>query len=269
MKPSLILGFIVCILFSCLFASAQHQSAGVLGEFPDTPNNGGFTQTQQIPSDNNGGFTSDIVSQQEIVPNQPVSGNAGSNSWGTPGSSYLTQKPTDYGQLSDTGTAPGFGAQTPAGGQSGPNGLWIVDSTGLNRYPEMSVPLNGYAREEITPSVEGQITIEEMYPDGKVRTFGMGYVRSYHVYKMWFFGDVPGTHMIRYNINGYYSNIVRFYVQGSASQGQTNPVAGVGSTVSRTGSTIIRSGGSYGSSSSGYSSMSSSEGSMSISSSFG
>lgn len=97
-------------------------------------------------------------------------------------------------------------------GQKGPNGLWIVDLAGLNHYPEMSIPRYGYAREEITPGMEGNITIEQMDPVGKVRTFGMGYVRPYHVYKMWFYGDVPGTHMIRYNINGYYSNIVRFYI---------------------------------------------------------
>jgi putative hemolysin len=56
-----------------------------------------------------------------------------------------------------------------------------------------------------------------------VRTYGLGYVRPYHIYKMWFYGDVPGTHMIRYNINGYYSNIVRFYVQGNVIQGASKP----------------------------------------------
>lgn len=253
---------VVCVLFSCLLACAEPMP---LGQMPDNSDDGGYTLLQQQQTDTDGGFTRETISQQEFVSNQLVPGNTGSNSWGTQGSGYLTQKPTDYGQLSDTGTAPGFSTQAPAGSQSGPNGLWIVDATGLNRYPEMSIPLNGYAREEITPSVEGQITIEEMYPDGKVRTFGMGYVRPYHVYKMWFFGDVPGTHMIRYNINGYYSNIVRFYVQGGASQSPTNPVVGVGSTVSRSGSTIRQSGGSY---SSGYSSTSSG-GSMSISTSFG
>ena len=119
--------------------------------------------------------------------------------------------------------------------------------------------------------MEGQITIEEMYPNGEIRTFGMGYVRPYHVYKMWFYGDVPGTHMIRYNINGYYSNIVRFYVQSGANQGPANqgvPSQGVstGTSIVRSGNTISRSSGSY---SSGYSSTSSSGGSMSISTSFG
>lgn len=160
---------------------------------------------------------------------------------------------------------PGIDTQMPDG-QKGPNGLWIVDLAGLNHYPEMSIPRYGYAREEITPGMEGNITIEQMDPVGKVRTFGMGYVRPYHVYKMWFYGDVPGTHMIRYNINGYYSNIVRFYILEGQGQSMSNPVAISGSTGPRTGSNVVRSGGSYSSSSS---SMSMSGGSMRISTSFG
>jgi len=274
MRSVMLTSLFVCVLFSCLFASAQNykMAAGAAG-----PNAGGFTEeiTQESSFDmpvqmgvpdasNNRSFKG-----ENVAPQGSVSSNAGNDSWSTPGSSYLVQKPADYGQLSDTSTTPGFNATTTSGIPQGPNILWIVDSTGLNRYPEMSIPLNGYAWVEITPSSEGQITIEEMYPDGKVHTYGMGYVRPYHVYKMWFYGDVPGTHMWRYNINGYYSNIIRFYVQGSGDQGGSKPVAGVGATVSRTGSTIVRRGGSYSSSSSGYSSMSSSGGSMSVSTSFG
>lgn len=264
---------VLCLcLLACALSLVTMINVDAMGQFPDENDNGGLTSDagrvfgQQVPSDNDGGFTSETVYQQQMVQSQPVSSTSGSNSWETPGSSFLTQKPGDFGQLTETGTAPGFSAQTPAGSQPGPNGLWIVDATGLNRYPEMSIPLFGYAREEITPSVEGQITIEEMYPDGKIRTFGMGYVRPYHVYKMWFHGDVPGTHMIRYNINGYYSNIVRFYVQAAANQVPANQGVSTGPSVVRSGNTIIRSSGSYGS---GYSSTSSSSGSMSISTSFG
>jgi hypothetical protein len=229
----------------------------------DKPNNGGVT-SEQNPSDNV--FAEETISQQQYVLSQPAPSNNGGNSWETPGSSFLTQKPGDFGQLTETGTAPGFSAQMSAGSQPGPNAFWIVDATGLNRYPEMSIPLFGYSRLEITPSVEGQITIEEMYPDGKLHTYGIGYVRPYHVYKMWFYGEVPGTHMIRYNINGYYSNIIRFYVQAAANQGAANQGVSTGTSVVRSGNTIIRSSGSYGS---GYSSTSSSSGSMSISTSFG
>ena len=206
------------ILCSANLVDAQNE----LGQVPDSSNDGGYTQ--QFPSDNDAGFTRETVFQQDFVSSQPVS--SGRNSWATPGDNYLTQKPSDFDQLSETGTVPGFDTQMPAG-QQGPNGLWIVDPTGLNRYPEMNIPLYGYVREELTPGVEGQITIEEMYPDGKVRTYGLGYVRPYHVYKMWFYGDVPGTHMVRYNINGYFSNIVRFYVQGNAIQGRSKPVYSV------------------------------------------
>jgi hypothetical protein len=257
------------VLLLCIFILAGLMSTafGIIGQQLNPSNNdGGFTSESgpwafdQVPtSDNDGGFTQETVYQQQFTPSQPTSGN--SNSWATPGS-FLTQKPEDFGQLTETGTSPGFNAQTGGNSQGGPNGLWIVDSTGLNRYPEMSIPLNGYAREEITPSVEGQISIEEMYPSGEVRTFGMGYVKPYHVYKMWFHADVPGTHMVRYNVNGYYSNIVRFYVQGNGNQGAPSQGVSTGTQVMRSGNSITRSG-------TGYSSTHISGGSMSISTSFG
>ena len=100
--------------------------------------------------------------------------------------------------------------------------------------------------EEIIPSMDGILTIEEMYPSGEVRTFNMGYVRAYYTYKMWFYGDQPGTHLVRYNVNGYYSNIIRFYVQGSRpSTFSTGPRTGTTysggrSMVSRSGTTVVR-----------------------------
>jgi hypothetical protein len=135
----------------------------------------------------------------------------------------------------------------------------------------MNLPLNGYARLEITPGVEGQITIEEMYPDGQVRSYGMGYVKPFHTYKMWFYADTSGTHKMRYNVNGYYSNILEFYVQGNGNgnqnqQGWSTPTQKTGATIGRSGSSIVRSSGFSGS---GYSSTSSSSGSMTISTSFG
>ena len=260
MKREYLLTMMFIILCLCFFLDTNAEDA-----YP-------IMQQQQQQNENGyGGDFTRIVTSEESYGQTPADswGNSKADSWGTPGSNtqggYTTQKPADYGQLTDTGTSPGFGGQVPQGSQSGPNGLWIVDSTGLNRYPSMSLPINGYADEELTPSMEGVLIVEELYPNGQVHTFDMGYVKPYHVYKMWFTADVPGTHKVRYSINGYHSNVVEFYVQGSASQSPTNPVAGVGSTVSRSGSTILRSGGSY---SSGYSSTSSG-GSMSISTSFG
>jgi len=265
MKRVYLLTMTFIILCLCLFVSSNAQDNRIMQQ----------QQQQQQQNEGSGGDFTRIVTSEESYGQTPADswGNSKADSWGTPGSNtqggYITQKPADYGQLTDKGTSPGFGGQVPQGSQPGPNGLWIVDSTGLNRYPSMSLPINGYADEELTPSMEGILTVEELYPNGQVRTFDMGYAKPYHVYKMWFTADVPGTHKVRYSINGYHSNVVEFYVQGSGSRDGSNPGVGVGSTVSRTGSTIIPSGGSYGSSSSGYSSMSSSEGSMSISSSFG
>lgn len=263
MTKILMRSFIFFTLFSALISVAAAQGVSLPLAIPDEPqprdtvSSQDYAITMSIPD------TRSTVFPQEVVPNPLVSN--GSNSWTTPEDDYSMQRPSDFDQLTETGTSPGFDTQMPDG-QKGPNDLWIVDLTGLNHYPEMSIPLYGYAREEITPGMEGNITIEQMDPVGKVRTFGMGYVRPYHVYKMWFYGDVPGTHMIRYNINGYYSNIVRFYILEGQGQSMSNPVALSGSTGTRTGNNVVRSGGSYSSSSS---SMSMSGGSMRISTSFG
>jgi hypothetical protein len=138
--------------------------------------------------------------------------------------------------------------------------MWIVDSTGLNRYPSMSIPLYGYAREELTPSQGGYVVVEEQYPNGKIETYNMGYVQPFHTYRLWFYGDVPGTHLMRYSVSGgQYSNTVKFFVQGGGYSEQpyyanhyVNHLGGYGDY-----------GGSYSSSSYG------SGGSMSLSTSFG
>ena len=78
MRAHMLSCVVVCALFSCLLAcTIPGQAADTLGQIPDSSNDGGYTPqySQEIPSDNNGGFTSDIVSQQEFLPNQPVSGN--------------------------------------------------------------------------------------------------------------------------------------------------------------------------------------------------
>lgn len=245
---------------------------------PEGGSGGGFTmQQQQNQNGGGGGFTSQssaITWMQTPVTSNSWGNPSGYNTWGNPSgyntlgasggydnswgqtgggyNTYSTQKPTDYGQMVDMGgTAGYYGQQMPASGQmTGHNSLWIVDVTGLNYYPSLSVPLYGYAREEITPSMEGYLTLEEMYPNGQVKTFSMGYVQPYHTYKMWFYADVPGTHLIRYNVNGYYSDIIRFYVQGGSAGGsyapttsRTTSVIGGGTTVRGSRSTTVSGGG--------------------------
>lgn len=211
----------------------------------DPSNEGGYTpQAQETSFDDYAGPANKAVHRQETDSNQAVTGGS---SWETPEGSYLTQRPEDYGKLIETGALPGSNIQATADEDT--NSLWIVDLAGFNRYPEITIPINGYVREEVIPSVGGQITIEDTCPDSTVRIYGMGYVKPYCVYKMWFYGDIPGTHTIRYSINGTYSNIIRFYVQGSQSQGASISEASSGSTTSIGGDKNFITGGSTGSSS--------------------
>ena len=223
------------------------------GEFPDPSNDGGYTK-QQFPSDNDGGFTSETVFQQNYVSDQPISNQPISNkpvskndlsSWETPEGSYLTQRPPDYDKLKDMGTVSGSDAQTTSAQDQ--NRLWIIDLAGFNRYPEINVPQNSYVKEEITPILEGQINLEEIRPDGEIRSYSMSYVYPRHVYNMWFYGDLSGTYTIRYNINGNPSNIVKFYVQGGQSQGSYTQEASLSTTTTSSANKVVRIGGATGS----------------------
>jgi len=236
---------------------------------------------QQSPQ--GGGFSSDFTRITITQPSyytqptsyQPASDSKGKNktdSWGTSSDStqsdYTTQRPADYGLLRDTGTSPGFSGPAQQTNQPAPNGLWITDSTGLKHYPSISLPIDGYIEEELTPGMAGNLTIEELYPNYQVHTFSMGYVQPFHVYKMWFTADIPGTHKVRYNVDGYYSNIVEFYVSAAEGQGKSKADTEESTTVPTTAGAATRIGGGY-SSRSGYSSTTSQGGSVSISTSYG
>jgi len=276
MKRLLLLAVFFIFLDSILFAQTYaddnpmaYQEQVVPIQQQQTPQGGGF----------GGDFTRITISQPSYSSQpsyrQPTSDPVRKNktdSWGTSSDTtqndYTTQRPADYGLLRDTGASPGFSGPAPQTNQPAPNGLWIVDSTGLKRYPSFSLPIDGYIEEELTPGMAGNLTIEELYPNGQVHTFSMGYVQPFHVYKMWFTADIPGTHKVRYNVDGYYSNIVEFYVSAAEGQGKSKADTEESTTVPTTADSTTRIGGSY-SSSSGYSSTTSQGGSVSISTSYG
>jgi len=286
MKRLLAMTFVV--LFFCFTVGTIAEDAGAQSIRQQQQDTGSdladwnMEQMQQAQQQNagfGGDFTRITVTQPSYYSqpslNRPTSDSGSKNktdSWGTSSDSiqtdYTTQRPADYGLFRDTGTSTGFSGPAPQTNQPAPNGLWIVDSTGLKRYPSFSLPLNGYIEEELTPGMEGNLTVEELYPNGQVHTFSMGYVQPFHVYKMWFTADIPGTHKARYNVDGYYSNIVEFYVHATEDQEKSKPEAEEATSVPMTGGPTTRVGGSYGSSS-GYSSMTSQGGSVSISTSYG
>jgi hypothetical protein len=125
-------------------------------------------------------------------------------------------QPNDYGQMvempefSEGNTSIGVSSQMPS---SSFNALWVVDDAG-EMNDTLSVPLNSYARVFITPSQAGNVVVELLNPENQLRTYNMGVVEPYHTYGIWFLGDFPGTHQMRYNVNGgEYSDVVEFNVR--------------------------------------------------------
>ena len=197
---------------------------------------GVFGQQLQQQQQQNPGFSGDFTRITITQPSystpltnyQPASNSKSKNrtdSWGTSSDTtqtdYTTQRPEDYGLLRDTGTSPGFSGPAPQTSQLASNGLWITDSSGKH-YPSFSLPIEGYIEQELTPGMAGNLTIEELYPNGQLHTFSMGYVQPLHVYKMWFTADIPGTHKVRYSVDGHYSNIIEFYVTENAVQSESS-----------------------------------------------
>jgi len=117
--------------------------------------------------------------------------------------------PIDYGQMvEETTLNEGLDTQMP---DSGLNALWVVDDTG-EMNDSMSMPLGGYVRVFITPNQGGNVVVEQLSPDDQVQAYDMGAVEPFHTYRIWFYGNMAGTHQMRYNVNGEYSNVIEFYV---------------------------------------------------------
>lgn len=122
----------------------------------------------------------------------------------------VTELPTDYGQMVEvTELNEGLDSQMPSNAF---NALWVVDDTG-EMNDSLSMPLDGYARAFITPNQGGNVVVEHLYPDDQLQNYDMGMVQPFHTYRIWFYGNMTGTHQMRYNVNGgEYSNVVEFYV---------------------------------------------------------
>lgn len=98
----------------------------------------------------------------------------------------------------------------PGGSQ---NAFWIVSRDGTQNWQSISMPFNRYARLLLIPATSGQLTIEEVYPNGQPRDFNFGWVRQGVPLRMWFYSDARGTHRDRYSIsNGPWSDTLTFNV---------------------------------------------------------
>ncbi len=94
------------------------------------------------------------------------------------------------------------------GQQYVPNQLWIIDAYGQRRL-SITMPLYGWAREEIIPAVSGELVIYERYPSGYVERYYPGYITRGRRYQMWFYADTPGRHDVMYSVRtsrGWYNS---------------------------------------------------------------
>jgi hypothetical protein len=123
----------------------------------------------------------------------------------------VVDRPSDYGQMveeAELSAGAGSAENMPADGF---NALWVTDYSG-EMNDSLSMPLEGYARVFITPIQTGNVVVEHLYPDDQLDSSDMGAVEAFHTYRIWFYGNMNGTHQMRYNVGGEYSNVVEFYV---------------------------------------------------------
>jgi hypothetical protein len=127
----------------------------------------------------------------------------------------VTDRPDDFDQIVEIPEL-SEGAESIGEGSFKFNALWMVDYAG-EMNDSLSMPLDSYARVFITPMKSGNVVAEQLYPDDKLQTYDMGTVEAFHTYMFWFYGDMIGTHQMRYKMNGgEYSNTVEFYVKKTA-----------------------------------------------------
>jgi len=142
-------------------------------------------------------FLNETTNESELSPEQQL---------------IVVDRPSDYGQMveeAELSASAGSAENMPADGF---NALWVTDYTG-EMNDSLSMPLDGYARAFITPIQTGNVVVEHLYPDDQLETSDMGAVEAFHTYRIWFYGNMNGTHQMRYNVNGgEYSNVVEFYV---------------------------------------------------------
>jgi hypothetical protein len=142
-------------------------------------------------------FLNETTNESELSPEQQL---------------IVVDRPSDYGLMveeAELSASAGPAENMPADGF---NALWVTDYTG-EMNDSLSMPIDGYARVFITPIQAGNVVVEHLYPDDQLDSSDMGAVEAFHTYRIWFYGNMNGTHQMRYNVNGgEYSNVVEFYV---------------------------------------------------------
>ena len=108
-----------------------------------------------------------------------------------------------------TATSPVYNKVIVPSGGYAPNSLYISYATrtvaSCNLYANLPLWMK--------TSGTGNIWFYEWYPNGRLSTQYAGYVYYPNWYKRWFYGDVPGWHILQYYCSGW-SNYAYIYVYG-------------------------------------------------------
>lgn len=91
-------------------------------------------------------------------------------------------------------------------------GLWIERAVSWSTYA--TLPWSGWARELIYVPAASPVTMYEIYPDGYVMAYSLGFVQPGY-YTIWYYADEPGRHRSMIATNSGYSNQVIIDVYGT------------------------------------------------------
>lgn len=84
-------------------------------------------------------------------------------------------------------------------------GLWIERAAGWSWYA--TLPLGGWTRELIYVPQPSLVALYEIYPEGFVREYNLGFSQPGYRY-IWYYADSKGRHMNLLRTNSVYSNVV-------------------------------------------------------------
>lgn len=141
-----------------------------------------------------------------------------SNSWSSSNrwdvsyySSQITETP---GILVDESESSRYAQSVLSSTDDDQNILRIVSIDGSVNWGSIEMPQYYFARLLMIPSTSGQLTLEEMCPNGETEYYDLGYVSADHEYRLWKYADSEGSHLFRYRIDDdyNYSNTIRIYV---------------------------------------------------------
>lgn len=144
---------------------------------------------------------------------------------------YSSDAPSSHEGLSDEGLL-------SQGEETG--GIWIVDSSGMEKRTTLEIPIGAWARVMLAPSESGELELRCRYPTGTAYLLVAEEVEAGRGYTAWYQAEWPGEYEVWYSLDGAVSETVRFDVgeewiaeewmaaPGMAKSGALGGASGVG-----------------------------------------